>query len=54
MLAAGGDRTLGELLDSIARRNGCALVDRPGFSPYQKCGACFPELPTLLKAAGRL
>ena len=53
MLAAGGDRTLGELLDSYRAAAGCALVDRPGFSPYQKCGASFFELSALLKAAGR-
>jgi hypothetical protein len=31
----------------IARRHGYALVDRPG-------GARFPQLPNLLKRAGRL
>jgi hypothetical protein len=54
MLAVGGDRTLGELLDSVARRHGCALDDKPGVNVYDKCGANFPELPKLLKAAGRL
>ena len=53
LLAAGGDRPLGDLLNSIARRHGCALIDRPAVTPYNKCGAKFPELADILKRARR-
>lgn len=54
MLAAGGDRALTCLLDDIARRNGCTLIDTQGPNPYERCKAIYPELAGLLKAAGRL
>ena len=39
MLAAGGDRTLGELLDSSRGGTVARWSTGRGFSPYQKCGA---------------
>jgi hypothetical protein len=54
MLATGGDRPLPDLLTSIARRHGCALVDRPSADIYVRCGAAYPELPDLLRKAGQL
>ncbi len=54
MLSAGGDRPLPDLLNSIARRHGCALVDRPSADIYVRWGAAYLELPDLLRKAGQL
>jgi hypothetical protein len=53
LLEADGDRTLSHLT-AIARRHACALVYRPGFSPYNRCDVRFPQLPDLHMRTGRL
>lgn len=53
MLRAGGDRPLTLLLDEVARRSGCTLVDRPSVDIYDRCEANYPERVKLLKAAGK-
>ncbi|GLS32468.1 hypothetical protein SAMN04488498_12269 [Mesorhizobium albiziae] len=51
MIIAGcADRSLTLLLDAIARKQGCKLVDEPGPLAFDRCKAPYGELANLLRA----